>query len=67
MKRSRRQPLPKGWSAKDVAEEAAYYDNQTDEEAIAEMEEGFKKGSEVIVVIPKKLLPAVKRLIARAG
>jgi hypothetical protein len=67
MKRRKPTRLPKGWTAKDVATELAYYDNQSDEAAAAEIDEGFAKGAEAIVVVPRKLLPAVRALIAKAG
>jgi len=67
MKREKTNRYPKGWNAKRVAETIAYYDNQTDEEAAAEIEDGYNAGPEAIVVVPKKLLPAVRQLIARAG
>lgn len=58
---------PKGWTAKQVAAELAYYERQSDAEAAAEIEEGFDKGAEAIVVVPRKLLPAVRELLASAG
>lgn len=67
MKQKRQAKLPKGWNTKSVASELAYYESQSDEEAAAEIEDGFAKGPEAIVVVPRKLLPAVKALIAKAG
>jgi hypothetical protein len=67
MKRGGKARLPKGWNTKSVASELAYYESQSDEDAAAEIEEGFAKGPEAIVVVPRKLLPAVKALIANAG
>jgi len=60
--------LPKGWTQKRADEIARYYDNQSDEEAIAEMEAAYKDGSFAMMAIPRALVPEVTRLIAkRAG
>ncbi|MGH9792164.1 MAG: hypothetical protein ACRD5W_13220 [Candidatus Acidiferrales bacterium] len=42
-----------------------YYENQTDEEAAAEDDAIFARPSETVMQIPAKLVPAVRRLIAR--
>ena len=41
MKRKTETRYPKGWNAKRVADVLDYYENQTDEEAAAEIEEGL--------------------------
>lgn len=41
------QRFPKGWDLQKVTEVIDYYDNQTEEEAVEEMEQGFRRrGSE---------------------
>lgn len=60
--------LPKGWTQETADAIARYYDNQSDEEAIAEMEAAYKDGSFAMMAIPRALVPEVTRLIAkRAG
>ena len=57
--------LPKGWTEKRVQSVIRYYDNQTEEEAIAEAEEVFGKGGYAVMEIPRILVDKVRALIAR--
>lgn len=57
--------LPKGWDIKRVREVAAYYDNQSDEDAIAEAEASYNDAAVSMMAIPIKLVPAVRQLIKR--
>jgi hypothetical protein len=60
--------FPKGWDQKRADEVAKYYDNQSDEEAIAEAETAYKSDKFAMMAIPLKLVPAVNKLLAkRAG
>jgi hypothetical protein len=60
--------LPKGWTQKRVDEIARYYDNQSDEEAIAELEAADETEGFTLMQVPARLVPQVKKLIAkRAG
>jgi hypothetical protein len=56
--------LPKGWTLKEVQEVAAYYDNQSDEEAAAEDEAMLGADDETVMVVPWKLVPRIRKLIA---
>jgi hypothetical protein len=57
---------PKGWDQKRVDAVARYYENQTDEEAIAELEAALDET--VLMPVPIKLVPAVQKLLSkRAG
>jgi len=67
MKRKMKTLYPKGWDAQRVAEVLDYYENQTEEESAAEIEEGFAAEEEAIVIVPKRLVPAIRRLVARAS
>jgi hypothetical protein len=58
---------PKGWNRKPVEEVIAHYDNQTDDEAIAEAEAAYRKRKSVLVEVPLKLLPQVRRVLARGA
>ena len=65
----RRDPnrYPKGWNRKKVQRVIAYYENQTDDEAIAEVEAAYKDASTTMMQIPNKLVPAVEKLITKRG
>ena len=48
-----------------MREVLARYEDQTDEEAVAEDESAFEGLTDTVMVVPKKLVPAVRELIAR--
>ena len=56
---------PKGWDRKRVQALAEYYENQTDEEAIAELEAAFEDGKSAMIQVPLELVPKVQKLLAR--
>jgi hypothetical protein len=57
--------LPKGWDHKRPDEVAKYCENQSDKEAIAEMEAALRGGPFTMMQIPTKLVPQVRKLLAR--
>ncbi len=56
---------PKGWNRKRVQALAEYYDNQTDAEAIAELEAAFADGRCAMIQVPLSLVPAVQKILAK--
>jgi len=59
---------PKGWNRKRVLAVAKYYENQSDEEAMAELEAAFDNEESAMMQVPLKLVPEVRKLLAkRAG
>ena len=59
---------PKGLSRAKVQELVEYYENQTDDEAIAEAEAAYHNPSTTMMEVPIALVPKVQKLIAkRAG
>lgn len=56
---------PKGWTREKVLDVLHYYENQSEEEAIAEAEAAYRKRKSALVEIPNKLLPQVRRLLAK--
>ena len=66
----RRDPnrYPKGWNRKRVQAVVEYYENQSDDEAITEMEAAFRDEETAMIQVPIKLVPQVRKLLAkRAG
>jgi len=66
MNRRKRDPnrYPAGWDRSRVEAVVAHYDQQTDEEAIAEDEASFRRGESLTsVLIPTPLLDAVRQLV----
>jgi hypothetical protein len=59
---------PKGWNRKRAEALAAHYDNQADDEAIAEAEAAYNSPGSTMMQIPIALVPAVQKLLAtKAG
>lgn len=61
----KRQRLPPGWDEKSIRELAEYYDNQTEDEALAEAEAAFSDPNCTVMVVPTELVPAIHRLLAK--
>ena len=57
--------FPKGWDEKRVQEVIDHYENQTEEEALAEDEAAFDDQTQTLMLIPNELVPIVRELIAR--
>ena len=61
----KKQVFPRGWNEKRVQEVIAYYDKQTEDEELAEYEAAMKVEGMVVMLVPKKLVPEIRRLIGR--
>ena len=57
--------FPPGWNEERVQSVIAYYDQQTEDEAVAEAEEALENESSVLIEVPIELVPAVRKLIAK--
>ena len=57
--------FPPGWNEERVQSVIAYYDQQTEEEAVAEDEEALQNESSMLIEVPMELVPAVRELIAQ--
>jgi hypothetical protein len=55
---------PPGWNEDRIRKVIAHYDVQTDDEAVAEDEEGVRP-SEVVMSVPRELVPEIRELIAK--
>jgi hypothetical protein len=66
-KKARRvkQVHPRGWNEKRVRELIAYYDNQTEDEAVAEYETAMKLQDLTMMFVPRDLVPEIEQMIAR--
>jgi hypothetical protein len=63
--RRKKQVFPWGWNEKRVRKVIDYYENQTEEEELAEYEAGMELKGLSVVFVPTDLLPEVRRLIGR--
>ena len=57
--------FPEGWDEEKVRKVLRHYQDQTEEEAVAEDEAGYEDRTESIVEVPIELVPAVRELIAK--
>lgn len=57
--------FPLGWDEKRVRQMIEHYDQQSEDEAVAEDEAAFENQDQVFVQIPLELLPLVRELIAK--
>jgi hypothetical protein len=57
--------FPHGWDEERVRRVLAFYEQQTEEEAVAEDEAVFEDRTQTTMEIPTELVPAVRELIAR--
>ncbi len=57
--------FPPGWDEERVRRVIALYEEQTEEEAVAEDEAVFEYQAQTTMEVPKELVPAVRELIAK--
>jgi len=57
--------FPKGWDEERVKQVLSHYENQTEEEAVAEDEAAWEDSSRTFIEIPNELVPVVRELIAK--
>ena len=63
----RNSEFPPGWDEERVRKVLAHYENQSEEEALAEDEAAFEDPKQTVMVIPNELVPAVRELLAKRG
>ena len=61
----RKQQYPPGWDEKRVQEVIDYYENQTDEERLADIEAARKAKNITMMAVPTELVPKVRAIIAK--
>jgi hypothetical protein len=57
--------FPPGWNAERVQRVLEHYENQTEDEAVAEDEHAFAAEGQTVMVVPTELVPEIRELIAR--
>jgi hypothetical protein len=56
---------PAGWDAERVQNLIEYYEGMSEEEQVADDEEGAsERKGQVVITVPDKLLPAIRQLLA---
>jgi hypothetical protein len=57
--------FPKGWNQDRVKRVLDHYENQTEDEAVAEDEAAWEDTSHTFIEVPNELFPAVRKLLAK--
>jgi hypothetical protein len=57
--------FPAGWDEERVRKVLAHYEEQTEDEAVAEDEAAFEDQDQTTMEIPNELVPVVRELIAQ--
>jgi hypothetical protein len=57
--------FPRGWDEERVRRVLTHYEQQTEEEAVAEDEASFEDATQTVMEVPKELVSAVRELIAK--
>ena len=58
-----RQKYPRGWDEKRVRTVLEHYENQTEDEAVAEDEAAFEAEGQTVMIVPTELVPAIRQLL----
>ena len=59
----KKQRLPKGWTEEQIRKLAEHYDNQTEDEAVAEIEAALNDENQTMMMVPTELVPEIVKLI----
>ena len=57
--------FPPGWDEKRVRKVLAHYENQTEDEAVAEDEAAYEAEGQTVMIVPTDLVPAIRQLLGR--
>ena len=61
----RQHRFPPGWDEERVRQVLAHYEEQTEDEAVAEDEAAFEDATRTVMEVPNELVPAIRELIAK--
>jgi hypothetical protein len=65
MTRKTKQAYPAGWDEERIRKLAEHYDNQTEDEQVAEHEAAFRAEGQTVMVVPTELVPKIVKLIGK--
>jgi hypothetical protein len=64
-KKSGKQKLPRGWDEERVRKVLEHYENQTEDDAVAEDEAAYKAQGQTVMIVPTELVPAIRQLLGQ--
>lgn len=56
---------PPGWNEERIRKVLSHYEQQTDEEAVAEDEAVFKSKKRTVIEVPVELMPVIREILAQ--
>ena len=62
---TRQSRFPEGWDEERVRRVLEHYENQAEDEAVAEDEAAWEDASQTFIEIPNDLVPVVRELLAK--
>ena len=65
MNKKKKQKYPAGWNEERVRKLAEHYDNQTEDEQVAEHEAAMQAAGQTVMVVPTELVPEIVKLISK--
>jgi len=65
MTKKKKQPYPAGWDEERVRRLAAHYDNQSEDEQVAEHKAALQAEGQTVMVVPTELVPEIIKLISK--
>jgi hypothetical protein len=63
MIKKKKQKYPAGWDEERVRKLAEHYDNQTEDEQVAEHEAAMQAENQTVMVVPTQLVPEIIKFI----
>ena len=57
--------FPPGWNEERVRKVLTHYEEQTEDEAVAEDEAAFEDSTQTMMEVPNDLVPVIRELIAK--
>jgi formiminotetrahydrofolate cyclodeaminase len=64
MNKKKKQKYPAGWNEERIRKLAEHYDNQTEDEQVAEHEAAMQAAGQTVMVVPTELVPEIVKLIS---
>jgi formiminotetrahydrofolate cyclodeaminase len=65
MTKKKNQKYPAGWNEQRVRKLAEHYDNQSEDEQVAEHEAALQAAGQTVMVVPTELVPQIVKLISK--
>lgn len=62
---AKKQRMPPGWTEEEIRKLAEHYDNQSEEDQVAELDAAYRAADQTVMVVPTELVPEIRKLIAR--